>query len=43
MRVYKCNIDASYQFESGVGGIAFCIRDMQGDLKYVESRRLSTT
>ncbi|KAG5610592.1 hypothetical protein H5410_021873 [Solanum commersonii] len=30
-------------FASGVGGIAFCIRDMQGDLKYVESRRISTT
>jgi len=43
MGVYKCNTDASYQLESGVGCIAFCIRDIRGDLKYAESRRINTT
>ncbi|KAH0666513.1 hypothetical protein KY285_027719 [Solanum tuberosum] len=43
MGVYKCNTDASYQLELGVGCIAFCIRDIRGDLKYVESGRINTT
>ncbi|KAG5611174.1 hypothetical protein H5410_022455 [Solanum commersonii] len=43
MGVYKCNTDASYQLESGVGCIAFCIRDIRGDFKYAKSRRINTT
>ncbi|XP_015160507.1 uncharacterized protein [Solanum tuberosum] len=39
--VYKCNTDASFDYETCIGVIAFCIRNEVGDLAYAESKEVT--